>query len=515
VAALCRLTQLLETTGATRTAIDCARRAIAVDPLREEPYRELMRLYASAGEPATALKQYQELERVFREELGESPSRATRELARQLESLPAGTGSIAREPVRARPRSPSPAALPTGTVTLLAVDFGFPGKRGKRGEHGEHGERGSEPLALLHRAFRESLRRELRQHGGAEVGDHAHSVLVAFARTGDAVACAAASPRALLHLASQSEGAVPRARVAVHTGDVEVHGGQYRGPVPDRLGQLLGAAHPGQILCSESTASLLRHELNGGLSLRDLGMYRLHGASASERVFQLAMPEAQEAFPPLTADSRHASHLPFQLTRFFGRERELETLEAMLSGDVRLVTLIGAPGCGKTRLAAEVARRLIESFLGAVWFVPLADLRDVGAILDRTLDPLAIPRSPESAPLEQIAEALAEQRALLVFDNFEHLTTGAGAVLGLLERLPRLRCLATSRRRLGLTGEREFPVEPLPMPSAPAVEDLLRNECVQLFVDRAQAVKPDFQLTPGNAEAVLEIPSAGGWRVCR
>lgn len=468
-------------------AIALLRRAVEANPLREEPYRELIRTYAARGERGAALETYRVLEQVFKEELGEKPSDVTRRLAREVERL-ADTPTLATEPstLRRPIQRRREAKLPTGTVTFLVMRIG-----------------GAISVTL---GDDRSLRGEFRRHGGVEIELDPPEFTVAFPRADDALSCAAVCQLAGAKWSATHDPTPARPAMAVHTAETTLGpDGAYAGVPLDRARRLLGAAHPAQILCSEATAGLVRYDLNGGLRLRDLGVYRFWGTSASERVFQLDYPGGPDAFAPLPAESGYPSHMPLQLTRFFGRRREIEHLEAKLTGDTRLVTLIGFPGCGKTRLAIEVARRFVDTLRGAIWFVPLADLRDEGEILDRVIRAMGIATSPQLEPLPQVLGLLGETPALLVFDNLEHLTEAAPVVHNLLERSPGLRCLVTSRRPLGLKGELEFPVAPLPIPTSATFQDLLGNESVQIYVDRAQAVQPDFQLTPGNGETVAEI----------
>lgn len=247
------------------------------------------------------------------------------------------------------------------------------------------------------------------------------------------------------------------------------------------------------------------------------------------------------ALPSVAAPIRSApqpqeqnTHLPLQFTNFFGREEELERLgrwcvENPEDPTHHFITLTGPGGTGKTRLAIKAAGRLAESFPGGVWFVPLQDLSDPRLIPGTVLDALRLPRFPQADPLHQVVSFLNSRSSatLLVLDNMEHLLDaerckaedGAAVVRALLDRCPSLTCLVTSRQRLDLEGEREFPILPLPTPSIeprhptqgsipiqnPTLEHLMQFASVQLFVDRAQSSKPDFQVTQGNSTAIAQL----------
>jgi predicted ATPase len=217
-------------------------------------------------------------------------------------------------------------------------------------------------------------------------------------------------------------------------------------------------------------------------------------------------------------EPEHRGTLPPLPTRFFGREAEIARLRRLLLGEgVRLVTLTGPGGSGKTRLAHEAATRLQDALDGAVWFVPLADLSEPRLIIDTIHSALGLPRQPQRDPRVQVVEALSRRPSLLVLDNLEHLMPDAvPLVRELLEDAPLVQCLVTSRQILELTPEREIAVGPLPVPGVQAfrrsgigeeadLNALAANESVGLFVDRAQRARPDFQLTRANAAAVAEL----------
>ena len=215
---------------------------------------------------------------------------------------------------------------------------------------------------------------------------------------------------------------------------------------------------------------------------------------------------AQEENSPPLPDLRG---FPIRFTRFFGREAECTRLgEWLRLPETRLVTLTGLGGAGKTRLAAEAVQQAARHFSGPICFAALADLTEAALIPDAICGVLGLTRAPHQTPFEQIVAALSNQPpALLVLDNFEQLVErGAPLLFSLLSRLPTLTCIVTSRRRLALPGEREFVVPPLALPEeGGTLEQIAQTDSTQLFLDRAQAARPDFQLTAGNAAAVAGL----------
>jgi len=529
--ALTRLIGALERFGNREEAMELARRGVSLDPLREEMHREVMRLLEEMGQPLLALRQYRELAQVLKQQMGLSPGRETLLLAREIERRRVAGPQEAEvrpgvEIPSDLPAAPSGPSLPEGTVTFLLTDIEGSTKLGEQA-----GAAYWSALEAHHRLLREVFGR----FGGYEVKEMGDGFIVAFQRAGDALQGAIACQRALAGQAwPEAVGATGRSslrvRMALYTGDVEVKEGEYRGLVLHRASRVLSAGHGGQVLCAEGTARLVQRDLASGVQLMELGVYRLRDVATPERLFQVEYPEMPEKeFPPLKAEAGYRSHLPLQFTRFFGRKEEIERLEEWLAvrGE-RLVTLSGPGGSGKTRLALEVAKRLVQVFEGAVWFVPLADLSDPRLIGDAVVGALGIPRSPQMEPLEQVVALLSQQPSLLVLDNFEHLIyhrdtedteknkdylrasvvqpEGAQMVRMLLEKVPNLTCLITSRQRLDLDGEREFAVSPLPTPKGEEpVEAVAGYPSIQFFVDRAQGVAADFQVTAGNAASLTAI----------
>lgn len=478
--------------GDATRALDHARRLVQLDPLREEAHHDLMRLLAASGQPAAALQQFREMEEILRREIGAAPSTASRQLAREIEQL--GAAPLPDLPEEHRPAAPVaapevPSGLPAGTVTFLAAEPG-----------------GLDVLA-----------EETARNGGHVVRASTEAAIMVFGRATDALACALGVRHALDSAAETGDTAFSTMRIALHTGEVAAEpDGSYGGAARDRTLALLQAANPGQALASEVCASLLRYRVEpGAWNLVEVGAYRLRGADEAERLYQVTyagMPE--RTFPPPRAEAAFSAQIPSPVTRFFGRARELARLTEMLapSGSEaahRLITILGPGGTGKTRLAIEAARRAAGHFGGAVWFVPLAELPDDAdsrQVAEKIAGTLGASReSPD--PFEQIAAVIRGRKALLALDNLEQIVdSAAAAAQRLLAENPLLSLVVTSRHKLELSHEIELALAPLPVPNAQASPELLAQiESVQLFVDRAQSVKPDFQLTAANAEAVARL----------
>jgi predicted ATPase/DNA-binding SARP family transcriptional activator/class 3 adenylate cyclase/uncharacterized protein HemY len=501
-----------EQVGDSTAALSHARHTVAIDPLREEGQRNLIRLLSAVGQPGAALRQYKEYERLLEAETGEEPSPALRALFRQIEKA-TGLSVPVLVPPPAAPRSPvsslSPpaaASVPAAaTVTFLMTDIKGGTRLSQRmPEH--YGIARERHHLLLHAAFS--------RHGGQEVRETGEGFVVAFPTVRSALACAAAAQQALAEQDWPQGSGSLQVRMALHTGDVEPAGEetqQYPGTVFHYATRMLSAAHGGQVLVSEATAALAPGGGGeSGIRLVALGVFRLGNTSDARRLFQAEYPGMPRTdFGPLAAEAGHRANLPLRFNRFFGREQEIEQLRHMLLlSDVRLVTLTGPGGNGKTRLALEVADRIVEAFAGAVYFVPLAALSDSALIAGAILDSLSAPRTPQTDLLEQAVEALSRKRTLLVLDNLEHLIARDGTELvhTLLTRVPSLTLLVTSRQLLGLSAERAFALPPLPVPGGEeGPERLSVFDSVQLFIDRAQQVIPYFQVSNANAAAVAAL----------
>src|SRR5829696_6143384 len=254
---------------------------------------------------------------------------------------------------------------------------------------------------------------------------------------------------------------------------------------------------------------MVRDQLSEEVSLMDLGEHRLKDLFKPERVFQLIAPGLPSEFPPLRTLEAKLNNLPLQPTPLVGRESEVEEVaERLRSEEERLLTLTGPGGTGKTRLALQVGADLLEEFEGGVFFVSLATITDPELVPSTIAGSLGLKESAEQLLEESLEAYLRQKRLLLILDNFEQVLEGTPVVGDLLGNCPELKVLATSRIPLRLYGEQEYHVAPLELPDLvrlPRLEHLTQYEAVRLFVERAKAVEPDFEVTNDNASAVAEI----------
>ena len=431
---------------------------------------------------------------------------------------------------------------PQGTVTLLFTDI-----EGSTELLQRVGERYADLLAEHSRLLRQAVQ----AHHGYEVDTQGDSFLFAFARAQDALLAAVDAQRAL------HDGGL-RVRMGLHTGEPQWTGDRYVGLDLHRGARIMAAGHGGQVLLSQTACELVQGDLPPGVTLRDLGVHRLKDLRRPRQLYQVVIDGLPDEFPPLKTLDARPNNLPSAPTPLIGRETELRQVVALLRRpDVRLITLSGPGGIGKTRLALEVAHAVVEGeawgverraeppsaldtlpspphglFPDGVYFVSLAPIHDPAHVLSAIAQTLNI-REQGSQPLrESLITHLRSRRVLLVLDNFEHVVTAAPLTLELLSASPGLKVLCTSQVVLRVRAEQEFPVAPLPLPPLPEgsrrpapgretdhglritdyglqytdyASRVAQSPSVQLFVQRAQDVRPDFTLTPSVAEPVAEI----------
>jgi predicted ATPase/class 3 adenylate cyclase/DNA-binding CsgD family transcriptional regulator len=372
--------------------------------------------------------------------------------------------------------------LPTGTVTLLLADVEGSTRLW---------ETQAEVMTGAIVRFNQVVCDVVAAHDGVRPVEQGEgdSFVAAFARASDAVSAAVELQRAPL--------APIRLRIGVHTGEVQLRDeGNYAGPTINRTARLRDLGHGGQTVLSGATEQLVVDRLPEGAWLFDLGTHTLRDLPRPERVVQLCHPDLVNEFPPLrTSKAFAATNLPAQLTSFVGRDAELTQLRELLAEN-RVVTLTGAGGVGKTRLAIQVAAGMAGEFSDGVWYVDLAPITDpelVGVTVARAL---GLPDQPGRSTMDSLLRFVRDRQMLVVLDNCEHLLdASAELVVALLSGAARLTLLATSREAIGVAGEVSWRVPSLS----------LDDEAIELFTDRARHARPDFTLTDDNAAAVGEI----------
>jgi predicted ATPase len=338
------------------------------------------------------------------------------------------------------------------------------------------------------------------------VSTEGDSFFAVFPNAADGVA---ATTEAQRNLAAEPwpSGVELRVRMGLHTGEATLGGENYLGLDVHRAARVAGAGHGGQVLLSEATRSMVQAVLPSGVALRDLGAHRLKDLATPEHLYQLDVSGLVVEFPAVRSLDARANNLPVQLTSFVGRETEIAAVDELLDR-ARLVTLTGPGGTGKTRLALQVAAERLARHGDGAYFVELAAVSDPALVASAIATALHLREGADGSIGEVVSEWLHERDLLLVLDNFEQVLDAAPFVTTLLGAASRLRVVVTSRAPLRVHGEHEYPVPPLRIPDArnlPSLSQLSQFEGVGLFIERAQAVRPDFSVTDANAPAIAEI----------
>jgi predicted ATPase/DNA-binding CsgD family transcriptional regulator len=382
------------------------------------------------------------------------------------------------------------AGLPSGTVTFLFTDI-----EGSTRLLSKLGERYDGVLLEQQQILRDTFA----AHHGQEVDSQGESSFVAFRRATDAVSAAVDAQR---QLASNSwpEGVQVKVRMGLHTSEPRMGDERYFGVGVHRAARISAAGHGGQVLLSNATRELVKDDLPPDVGLRDLGTYELKDIDLPERLFQLEIEGLPGEFPPLkavTIDTREPRLLTSQSTRLVGRELEIASVAELLRRqNVRLLTISGAGGVGKTRLALAVANEVADEFADGVVAVLLASVPDPSLVVPTISRTLGLGEG-EDEPAAALRRHLGESELLLLLDNFEHVAEAAPFLVDLISACPALKVLPTSRARLRVSGETEFVLAPLAADAA-----------ATLFLERARAANPALELGESDTLAIAEICTA-------
>jgi predicted ATPase len=302
-----------------------------------------------------------------------------------------------------------------------------------------------------------------------------------------------------------------RVRMGLHVGEADERDGDYVGPTLNRCARLANAGHGGQVLLSAAAAREVGSSLPPGVRLRELGLCRLRDLAQPEVVFQLVHPGLPREFPELRGLAAYPNNLPAQPTPLLGREEELGELRRLLD-DTRLLTLTGTGGVGKTRLGLHLGAEVLPRFPDGVWLVDLAPVTAEGLVVQTAAQALGLTEDPGQALSDQLVGYLRPRELLLILDNCEHFIDACAELAdGVLRQCPRVRVLATSREPLRVPGETAWRVpsllcrHPSPRPLEDSTVTLCQCEAVRLFVERATAARPDFEVTAQNARAVEKV----------
>lgn len=351
------------------------------------------------------------------------------------------------------------------------------------------------------------FRRLIRAFGGHIFKTFGSSTYAAFPSADKALAAAVDIQKSLA--AETWDDLTLKTGLILHSGVGRLVEGEYTGGPVKRAGHILAAAHGGQILFSQATRNQLTSMPESGLVINDLGAHHLRDLMQPENLYELLIPGLPADFPPIKTLNNLPNNLQPQPDVMVGREQELEAVQRLMrKPDVRLVTFIGPGGTGKTRLSLQVGANLLPEFKDGVFFIDLSPARNPNQATAEITKALNLQEVGGFRLIENLKRFLYPRQMLLVLDNFEQVTSAADLVSEMLAAAPMIKVLVTSRILLRLYGEHEFPVPPLALPNLyhlPPLDELRHYSAIDLFVQRAQVIRPDFELDNSNAHVVVNI----------
>lgn len=389
--------------------------------------------------------------------------------------------------------------LPTGTVTFVFTDI--------EGSTQLLQQAPEEFPALLERHHR-LIREGFSVHGGHEVDNSGDGFFYVFEKPEQAVLAAACAQRAL-NTHPWEPDRIVRVRMGVHTGVAQLSENTYIGLDVHKAARIMAAAYGGQVLLSQTVVSFLGDQPPTGITVFALGEFMLKDLQQPEVLYQLVLEGAFSVLPQPRQVSVRKTNLQSRPTPLLGREQEIkEILVQMRRPDLRLMTLVGPGGIGKSSLAIESAHALLDDFSDGVYVVFLAPVMDAQFVPSAIAQVLGSFLHTGMPVTDQLKDFISDKRLLLILDNFEHLVQASPALVGMLEGCPNLKILVTSRSVLKLQWEWEHPVPPLPlsrMMSKKNQDTGLLSPSVELFVQRARAIDPHFSPSEKELAVVAEI----------
>jgi len=350
-------------------------------------------------------------------------------------------------------------------------------------------------------------RAAVEEHRGTVVKMTGDGVHATFDDPLDALSAAVGLQEALAD-AEATAGMPLRVRCGLHAGVDQRRDSDFFGPAVNRAARIMSAAHGGQVLLSQAVAVLVADRLPAGVSLRELGSVRLRDLANPERVHQVVHPKLRQDFPALRSLEATPNNLPLQLTSFIGRENEVADARKLLR-DNRLLTLLGVGGIGKTRLSLQVAAEVMDDFPDGVWFIELAPVIDPRLVAQAVASVVGVKEDAGRPVIEALEKYVRDRRLLMVLDNCEHLIDACAELAKqLLQSGRHLKILASSREHLHVSGEAIYLVPALitPDPYQKFIHTALSQyAAARLFIDRAIAAQPAFEVSQQNAAAVADV----------
>jgi len=352
------------------------------------------------------------------------------------------------------------------------------------------------------------LRNVITKFGGEEQDNAGDGFFIVFDKVRNAVESAAEIQR-IFSTHNWGNGFKLKVRMGIHTGEVNKNESGFVGIEVNRASRIGAAGHGGQVLISESTKVLVSNDLPDGINIKDLGEFNLKDFDKPEKIFQLEIDNLQNSFPPLKSQSVIKSNLNFQITKLIGREKETADIQKLiLDENIRLITLTGPGGTGKTSLAYSVCKSLISCFDDGVFAVSLESVSDYSLVSQAISQTIGLIECPSKPIIKTITEFLKEKKMLLLLDNFEQIISAADIISEIMESCPGVKILVTSRIVLLIKYETEYSIQPLAFPKDTEFNDnsnFSEYSAVRLFTDRAKSVNPDFEITPANINDIAEI----------